>query len=283
MGFRSQWMGNAGKRLRRACVPSLLLLLAVLLALAAESSSRAQTEDQQPGALKSSPEGQSWEDVARKNAGCVSCHTTTDEPTMHPTGTVRLACVDCHGGDSSIHLAAGALPGSAGYDGAKNRAHPKSAIAEWADSSANPVRAYTAWLRENYDYIRFINPGDLRVAPQTCGQAGCHVTEVRRVQTSMMTTGSMLWSAALYNNGSFPLKNSRFGESYSADGTPQALFAVPPPTPEQTRTKGILPDLTPLERWEISQPGNVLRVFERGGGKKAEIGNPIPGEDDGKP
>ena len=61
------------------------------------------------------------------------------------------------------------------------------------------------------------------------------------------------------------------------------MRTVPPPTPEETRTKGVVPDLTPLERWEISQPGNVLRVFERGGEKKGELGNPKPAEDDGKP
>ena len=46
---------------------------------------------------------------------------------------------------------------------------------------------------------------------------------------------------------------------------------------------GILPEVTPLERWEISQPGNVLRVFERGGGTKGEIGNPQREEDPGRP
>ena len=37
----------------------------------------------------------------------------------------------------------------------------------------------------------------------------------------------------------------------------------------------MLPEITPLERWEISQPGNVLRVFERGGGPKGEVGEPV--------
>ena len=45
-----------------------------------------------------------------------------------------------------------------------------------------------------------------------------------------MTHGSMLWGAALYNNGSFPLKQARFGESYSMNGAPQRLQTVPPPT-----------------------------------------------------
>ncbi len=290
MDFLGQWMRGSSRRTRCVFLPLLMLLVAVCLALAADSGSRAQTEDsppqqpqQQRNALQASPEGQSQADVDRKNAGCVSCHTATDQPTMHPTGTVRLACIDCHGGDSSVHVAPGAELGSPQYEDAKNRAHPKSAIPEWARTSANPIRPYTEWLRENYDYIRFINPGDLRVAPRTCGQSGCHVSEVRRVQTSLMTTGSILWGAALYNNGAFPLKDAHFGESYSADGTPQALFTMPPPTPEETRTKGILPEITPLERWEISQPGNVLRVFERGGEKKGEIGNPNREEESGRP
>ena len=214
MDFLGQWMRGSSRRTRRVFLPLLILFAAACLALAADSGSRAQTEDsppaqqpqQQRNALQASPEGQSQADVDRKNAGCVSCHTATDQPTMHPTGTVRLACIDCHGGDSSVHVPPGAQMGSAEYEDAKNRAHPKSAIPEWARSSANPVRPYTEWLRENYDYIRFINPGDLRVAPQTCGQSGCHVSEVRRVQTSLMTTGSILWGAALYNNGAFPLK-----------------------------------------------------------------------------
>ena len=150
-------------------------------------------------------------------------------------------------------------------------------------SSANPTRAYTQWLNEDWNYIRFVNPGDLRVAEKTCGTSGCHTAEVRKVQTSMMTHGAMLWGAALYNNGAFPLKTPRFGESYGPDGTPQRLLTFPPPTPEEISRKGVLPFLDPLQRWEISQPGNVLRVFERGSEKKPEVGNPSLEEEPGKP
>lgn len=267
-------------------IPIAALFISVCLVLVGELSSRTpirENQQQQPGAPQENLIGQSQADVDRKNTGCVSCHTTTDEPTMHPTGTVRLACIDCHGGDSAVSVASALAPNSPEYQEAKAKAHPHSALPEFTRTSANLVRPATKWLKENYDYIRFINPGDLRVAPQTCGQSGCHGNEVWRVQTSMMTTGALLWGAALYNNGSFPLKNARFGESYSAEGLPQALHTVPPPTPEETRSKGVLPDLTPLERWEISQPGNVLRVFERGGEKKAEIGNPDREEQSGRP
>jgi hypothetical protein len=222
-------------------------------------------------------------DVDRKNSGCVSCHTSTDEPSMHPTGTVRLACIDCHGGDSTATLPPGTNSKTPEYEQIKNRAHVQPNDPALAGRSGNPQRLYTKWLRESYEYVRFVNPGDLRVAAETCGTAGCHATEVLKVKTSMMTHGAMLWGAALYNNGSFPLKNARFGESYSASGVPQGIRTVPAPTAYEIRQKGILPELTPLERWEISQPGNVLRVFERGGEKKGEIGNPDREEESGRP
>ncbi|HEX4542221.1 MAG TPA: hypothetical protein VH114_03560 [Candidatus Acidoferrum sp.] len=202
---------------------------------------------------------------------------------MHPTKTVHLGCTDCHGGNSSIALAAGAGPNSPEYNSAKEKAHVQPLDAIFRSRSNLPERAYTKWLKESAEYVKFVNPGDLRVAPETCGAIGCHASETRAVSTSMMTHVGLLWSAALYNNGGSPYKNSRFGESYNREGLPQSIKTAPKPTPEETRAKGILPELDPLYRWEISQPGNVLRVFERGGRKKSEIGNPNREEDPGKP
>ena len=226
---------------------------------------------------------QSQADADRKSAACLTCHTSTDSPTMHGTGTVRLGCTDCHGGNSEIRIAANVVRTSLEYQNAKQRAHPKRSKTPGTDSTANPVRAYTNWLQQDWDYIRFVNPGDLRVAEKTCGSSGCHAAEVRKVQTSMMTHGAMLWGAALYNNGAFPLKSPHFGESYDPDGKPQRLTTFPAPTSDEIIKKGVLPFLDPLERWEISQPGNVLRVFERGGTKRPEVGNPDLLEDPGKP
>jgi hypothetical protein len=177
----------------------------------------------------------------------------------------------------------GTKSGEAQYDQAKKQAHPKPRNPGMWKTSANPVRPFTDWLKESKEYIKFVNPGDLRVAEETCGSSGCHAREVRAVQTSMMTHGAMLWQAALYNNGAFPYKDARFGESYSAEGLPQRINTFPPPSQEQTRANGILPHLEPLARWEVSEPGNVLRVFERGGGERSEIGNPNPEEDPGRP
>lgn len=227
--------------------------------------------------------GQSKDEADRKSSGCISCHTSTDEPTMHPTKTVHLGCTDCHGGNSSVSLTPSTAANSPEYNSAKEKAHVQPRDASFKNRSNLPERAYTLWLKESAEYVKFVNPGDLRVAPETCGTPGCHAAETRAVSTSMMTHAGFLWGTALYNNGGYPTKNTRFGESYGRDGKPQTIKTAPKPTPEETRTKGVLPELDPLYRWETSQPGNVLRVFERGGHKKAEIGNPNRQEDPGKP
>jgi hypothetical protein len=208
---------------------------------------------------------------------------STDEPTMHPTKTVALGCTDCHGGNGSISIAPGTPPNSSEYNAAKEKAHVQPRDTIFKNRSGLPERVYTKWLKESPEFIKFVNPGDLRVAAETCGAIGCHPSEVRAASTSMMTHTGLLWGAALYNNGGFPRKNTQFGESYGRDGQPQSVRTALAPTAEETRAKGVLPELTPLYRWEVSQPGNVLRVFERGGRKKAELGNPNREEDPGKP
>jgi hypothetical protein len=219
--------------------------------------------------------------AAAQSRGCITCHTSTDEATMHPGGTVAIGCADCHGGDPSVAAGPADAPGSRAYDGLTQRAHPQPKSSGLWKTTANPERAYAEWLRETQEYIQFVNPGDLRVADRTCGS--CHAAEVLNARTSMMTHGAMLWGAALYNNGAVPFKTPRYGESYAPDGTPQRLQTWPPPTTEEMRLKGILPYLDPIPRWELSRPGNVLRVFERGGRRKGEVGNPSREEEPGRP
>jgi hypothetical protein len=223
--------------------------------------------------------GMTAEEATRRSQGCLDCHTGIED--MHD-GQINLGCIDCHGGDASSR-AQGLAQGSSAYEDAKRKAHVQPRLREIWKTSANPERTNALLNKESPEFIRFVNPGDLRVAQRSCGTTECHGPEVHAVGKSMMTTGAMLWGAALYNNGSFPLKNYRFGESYSPDGTPQRLQTVPQPTPEETHKKGVLPFLDPLPRWEISQMGNILRTFERGGRKQPEVGLPIPEELPGKP
>jgi hypothetical protein len=256
------------------CVSALSFFLAI------RTSSNSPSKVSQDSA---SFRGQSQEEADRKSAGCISCHTSTDEPTMHPTRTVHIGCTDCHGGNASISVPSETTANSSEYNSAKEKAHVQPRDASFKHRSALSESTFTNWLKESAEYVKFVNPGDLRVAPETCGTIGCHAAETRAVSTSMMTHAGLLWGAALYNNGGYPTKNARFGESYNREGLPQSIKTFPKPTAEETRAKGVIPELDPLFRWETSQPGNVLRVFERGGRKKAEIGNPNREEDPGKP
>src|SRR3989475_4099138 len=268
---------SASSSLRTLCV---LCVSALSFFLALHASSKPPVRAPQESA---SVRGRSREEADRRSSGCISCHTSTDEPTMHPTKTVHLGCTDCHGGNSSVFVASGTARNAPEYNSSKEKAHIQPRDASFRNRSNLPERIFTGWLKESPEYVKFVNPGDLRVAPETCGQVGCHPSETRAASTSMMTHAGMLWGAALYNNGGYPRKDTRFGESYNRDGQPQSTKTSPAPTSAETRTKGTLPELEPLFRWETSQPGNVLRVFERGGRKKGEIGNPRSDEDPGKP
>jgi len=203
--------------------------------------------------------------AALKSHGCVSCHVGVGD--MHRSPNVHLGCTDCHGGNADAFTI--------------HEAHVHPCEPEAWPGSANPQRSYTLLNHESRAFVRFVNPGDLRVARETCG--GCHASEVLQVEKSMMTHGCMLWNAALYNNGSIPNKQAAYGESYSPDGVGQRLQTVPPPTRHQTDYDAIVAWLDPLPRFERQQPGNILRVFERGGRFRPEVGNPERLEENGRP
>lgn len=229
-----------------------------------------------------------------KLEGCISCHGLI-EP-MHKYGTtdtldklkdgkdaVGLSCTGCHGGNPAATKTG---DNKNEIERVKRLAHVQPRFPnEWTRdgkyTGANPERTNTLLAKESWEFVRFVNPGDLRVVSKTCAGSSCHEVESKNVARSMMTHGAMLWGAALYNNGSFHLKDARFGESYDRDGKPQTLIQTS--TEEQRRSKGFLSFLDPIPRWEVSQPGNVLRVFERGGKRRLEVGLPDKEEDPGKP
>jgi hypothetical protein len=233
--------------------------------------------------LLSSTRAQQTATSAPPLEGCLKCHDKI-EP-MHrfgPTATLDkldngkdalgLTCTACHGGNPAATT--------------REEAHVRPRWPrEWMHDGKFriPERSGPLLERESSEFVRFLNPGDLRVAAKTCGSSECHTSETNAGGKSMMTHGAMLWGAALYNNGGFPIKDTTFGESYSVNGAPQSLIQTPQPTAEQRRLKGILSFLDPLPRWEISQPGNILRVFERGGKRRLETALPDKDEDPGKP
>ena len=108
--------------------------------------------------------------------GCLSCHLGI-EP-IHTTRTVQIGCAECHGGDATAASPEGAVPGSGPYEEVKRRAHILPLYPDRWQTSANPERTYTLLLQESPEFVRFINPGDLRVAQETCGP--CHQEQVNR-------------------------------------------------------------------------------------------------------
>jgi len=228
---------------------------------------------------------QTDEEVALKSDGCMSCHTEVDSKTMHSSPAVHLGCTDCHGGKSEIFVPSGSTIGSNSYEEAKNKAHILPNDPDIWKTSANPERTYTALLKESPEFVKFINPGDLRVAEETCG--GCHTDQVRNVKKNLMTTSATFWAAAAYNNGILPNKKALFGEAYNKEGEPVSIRTFPAPSEEEIKNKGVIPEIYPLPRWEIVKPADNFRVFEDGGILNnsifPDIGNPTGLEEPGKP
>ena len=214
------------------------------------------------------PQSQTAEMVAAKSDGCYSCHVQTDAPTMHVTPAVKLGCTDCHGGNASVRGNSQLPHDHPDYVAARDAAHvlPKYPESWHWPSSANPKRSYTLLNKEAPEFIRFVNPSDLRVARESCG--ACHMSVVEAAERSLMATGAMLWGGAAYNNGIVPFKNYIFGEAYTRDGEAAKILSPgdePGTVTDKQKARGALAAMYPLPHWTVIPPGDIFRVFERGG------------------
>lgn len=259
------------------------------------------------------PVSQTKEAAEAKSAGCRSCHTSSDAASMHASPAVVLGCTDCHGGDASVSLEDGGAifqedssrepsgPHKDGHGSAASaargyseaylatiaRAHVLPRYPEtwhWP-SSATPKRSYTLLNREAPEFIRFVNPGDLRVAREACGN--CHLETVEAVERSLMADMAMFWGGASYNNGILPFKRYLLGEAYTRDGQAASIEGLAGDDSPEAQAKGLVPRLYPLPAWETVPPADNFRVFERGGrnilSTFPEIGLPNPLEEPGRP
>jgi hypothetical protein len=214
------------------------------------------------------PAKQTPAQAAAKSEGCESCHAydarANDHRTMHANPGVVLGCTDCHGGNAAIKKPENAAQTDKPYTEAMWSAHvsPGNYLQWNGPSSANPKGSYTKLNRQTPEFIRFMNPGDLRVSREACG--ACHLSIIQASERSLMATSAMLWGGASYNNGILPFKRYIVGESYTANSEP-ALIKAPVPVNEHMRNMGILESLAPLPAWETVPPADVFRVFERGG------------------
>nr|WP_229658608.1 hypothetical protein [Tsuneonella deserti] len=214
------------------------------------------------------PASQSIDDMAAKSDGCTSCHVASDAPTMHVSSAVRLGCVDCHGGDAAVIGNPQLARDDPAYVAAREKAHvlPRYPESWHYPSSANPKQSYALLNREAPEFVRFVNPSDYRVAREACG--ACHMPVIEAAERSIMGTGAMLFGGAAYNNGIVPYKNYIFGEAYTREGEPAKIVSAgdPPGTlTERQKKRGALAKLYPLPTWQVTPPGDIFRVFERGG------------------
>jgi len=240
----------------------------------------------------SAPRHQKLAEADAKSAGCASCHTDSDAKSMHRNPAVVLGCTDCHGGNAKVvsptpgkhyereplgpinpleateyhggHARHVDVPYSADYMGAMEQAHVLPRYPDnWAyPASRNPEGNRAMINKESPEFIRFINPGDLRIADEACG--ACHQEIVTATKTSLMATSAMLWGGASYNNGILPYKRYILGEYYTRDSEWGVLKNPVEVTPEMAK-RNIMPAVYPLPAWEVVPPADNFRVFERGG------------------
>ena len=314
---------------------ALVLLLASMIPAAFASEEEAVEREYRTA--PNAPSFQTTQQAEEKSAGCISCHSASDQKTMHRTPAVILGCTDCHGGNPRVTAPAGEAyraPGvprhgfdrltpngggeaTAGHSSpvrgelveshapvpattvrgepVESQAEHPAAPAGWSSSyqiamdeahvlprypdrwtsSANPAGSYAALNKESAEFIRFINPGDLRIAREACG--ACHLPIIQASERSIMSTSAMLMGGASYNNGILPYKRYLVGESYNRESEPGSISSMGEVTPAMQK-RGVLKTLYPLPAWESVPPADIFRVFERGGrniqSSFAEVGLP---------
>ena len=121
---------------------------------------------------------------------CVTCHSKLEQVHLTVTledGTELLGpgdCVVCHGGDPEAT--------------AEDEAHvqpPEGWDGYYHGLAPDQLDALPA------EYVRFRNPGDIRANEVSCGDAGCHATEVANQRNSVMTTNTGHYMPTRYYAG----------------------------------------------------------------------------------
>ncbi|MBV1910010.1 MAG: hypothetical protein KUG78_11955 [Kangiellaceae bacterium] len=127
---------------------------------------------------------------SKSDPGCLTCHEAIEK--FHER--VEIACTDCHGGDFTSSL--------------RDVAHVQPSRPVINDATVKPL---------DYDlpYERFVNPSNLRVVKETCGN--CHEPHVDTVMKSLMATTTGHHSGGLYLNGVDETKIPTFGTFATTD------------------------------------------------------------------
>ena len=106
---------------------------------------------------------------------------------------------------------------------------------------------------------------------KSCG--ACHMDIMQASVRSLHSTATMFWGGAAYNNGILDFKQYILGEAYGRNG--EAIILKGPKIPDHlvdaAAIASIVPQIYPLPNWESLKPGDIFRVFERGGRNIANL------------
>lgn len=191
------------------------------------------------------------------SASCINCHRGIEMPHGEsPPDALENNCVNCHGGNGNAST--------------KEEAHVHAYDREEWESSRLPMHSYAKWNAETPAFVRFRNPGDLRIARQSCGQ--CHGQYVRNVVKNIMAHDALVPESGMYANGVSNLKIARIGEAYApwTDKSgrtyfvPAKIVSNPAPSKEDQQRTGELTQLLPWPRFDVTFATDSFRVFEKG-------------------
>jgi hypothetical protein len=179
-------------------------------------------------------------------SSCEACHRPVRrsdgvpvgiEQAHPPVSGVPLTCVECHGGDPDAR---------------------KQSEAHVDPVTVTDLRSLTVRQLDNLEdvapgYLRFINPGDLRVAQMSCGsgaaregeEGGCHATTVERVKRNLMATFAGELNLVRYRTGHQASPEAEVGTRDIVD--PDYDPATAPPTTVPSLVAVIDPVLQPAE------------------------------------
>ncbi len=130
--------------------------------------------------------------------GCTqNCHSQIENPHPWLSGAMDLSCTGCHGGDpealtrEEAHVPLPPRWGSINFGRPELRYY-------YNYLTLNGVERFEGGL----EWLRFRDPGDLRVADQSCGKnSGCHQDRVENMRRSLMANAAGLIGSSMARNG----------------------------------------------------------------------------------
>ena len=139
--------------------------------------------------------------------GCATCHTGIED--VHAPYVQPGRCSTCHGGDPTStkkEVAHVAVPES--YEAIRGNLPPAphGFIKDFAPDQLDALPN---------DYLRFINPGDIRAAEAACGE--CHPSHVANMPNSVMSTNAGHYFPTLLLAGLQDDKQAHYGSVAAED------------------------------------------------------------------